>query len=307
MKKLIQFFIFLPILFSNINAQPYNISLIISAPVDCEGGGSNILFSDSGFEGDEFTIPEQTLPAEFASFQDYFNVFAGAKIGLESGALNENVSLDVDLEYFQCSPDQPRLLELIRMTIKVIGEKSGVHPAFGYYKFNDGKKAYIKLKAANLFEYVKKENITLEDLIAWFYKEGFEEDKLGITFKYSTDDPDWAYIYLEHFSKIAIGVNKSTTNVTSNNQVPTEFKLEQNYPNPFNPITQISFSLPKDGFTKLSVYNSIGMEIKTLVSESKNAGSYTITFNAADLPSGIYFYDLTSGNFKSTRKMILMK
>jgi hypothetical protein len=91
------------------------------------------------------------------------------------------------------------------------------------------------------------------------------------------------------------------------NPIPDHFSLEQNYPNPFNPSTTIKYSLPSDGFIKLSVFNAIGEEVSTLVNEFKSAGNYEIHFDAEDLKSGIYIYRLVADNFNLTRKMILLK
>jgi hypothetical protein len=89
--------------------------------------------------------------------------------------------------------------------------------------------------------------------------------------------------------------------------LPTVYSLNQNYPNPFNPATMINFSVPKEDFVTLNVYNSIGQKVATLVNESKSAGTYQVDFNAANLSSGIYFYKITAGSFTETKKMILMK
>ena len=88
---------------------------------------------------------------------------------------------------------------------------------------------------------------------------------------------------------------------------PLTFALEQNYPNPFNPSTSIEYSIPENGFAKLSVYNLVGEEVSVLVNETVNAGFYEVAFNAANLPSGTYFYRLQSGNTVQSKKMILMK
>ncbi len=90
--------------------------------------------------------------------------------------------------------------------------------------------------------------------------------------------------------------------------VPTEFALYQNYPNPFNPNTKIRYSL-KDNtqFVSLVVYDVLGNEIKTLVNEEKPAGTYELTWSAANLPSGVYFYRLQAGSYTETRKMSLLK
>ena len=88
---------------------------------------------------------------------------------------------------------------------------------------------------------------------------------------------------------------------------PSSYKLNQNYPNPFNPTTTISFSIPVQEKVSLKVYNILGMEVSTLLNEVQTAGNYSIRFNAKNLSSGIYFYELRTGNFRDVRKMILLK
>jgi hypothetical protein len=87
----------------------------------------------------------------------------------------------------------------------------------------------------------------------------------------------------------------------------TEFNLSQNYPNPFNPGTTIKYSVPELSKVKLTLFNLLGEEVATLVNEEKVAGYYTVEFNAANLPSGVYFYRIQAGEFVQTKKMILMK
>ena len=93
--------------------------------------------------------------------------------------------------------------------------------------------------------------------------------------------------------------------------IPDKFVLLQNYPNPFNPTTNIKYSIPfgtaHDLFVQLKVYDVNGKEIETLVNENQIAGSYSVSFNAANYPSGVYFYKLDAGNFSETRKMLLVK
>ncbi len=90
-------------------------------------------------------------------------------------------------------------------------------------------------------------------------------------------------------------------------KTPTEFILYQNYPNPFNPNTKIKYQIPELTFITLRIYDVLGNEITTLVNEEKPAGNYEVEFNAASLPSTIYFYRLTAGNFIETKKMSLIK
>ncbi|MBE7477038.1 MAG: T9SS type A sorting domain-containing protein [Ignavibacteriota bacterium] len=88
---------------------------------------------------------------------------------------------------------------------------------------------------------------------------------------------------------------------------PSGFHLNQNYPNPFNPSTTISFLVPNEEFVSLKVYNSLGEEVAELVNETKPAGNYSVTFDASELTSGIYFYKLSAGDFTQTKKMIYLK
>jgi len=106
------------------------------------------------------------------------------------------------------------------------------------------------------------------------------------------------------------GVTWSSTNtsgVKDGNQIPTQYSLSQNYPNPFNPSTTINFSVLSSGFVTLKVFDVLGNEIVTLVNEEKSAGVYNVDFNAANLPSGTYFYKLNAGAFIESKKMILIK
>ncbi len=90
-------------------------------------------------------------------------------------------------------------------------------------------------------------------------------------------------------------------------ELPKEFTLYQNYPNPFNPTSTIQFSIPSAQFVTLKVYDILGREITKLVDEFKQSGTYTVIFNAKELSSGIYFYNLRTGNYSSTKKMVLIR
>ena len=88
---------------------------------------------------------------------------------------------------------------------------------------------------------------------------------------------------------------------------PDNFTLSQNFPNPFNPNTSINFTIPNSEFVTLKIYNILGSEIANLVSENLNAGSYSFNFDAQNLASGIYFYELKAGVFTQIKKMNLLK
>ena len=97
------------------------------------------------------------------------------------------------------------------------------------------------------------------------------------------------------------------TSVDIPNAYPTDYVLIQNYPNPFNPSTKISWQSPVGSWQTLKIYDVLGNEIKTLVNEYKPSGEYEIEFDAANFPSGVYFYQLKAGEVVSTKKMILLR
>ena len=99
------------------------------------------------------------------------------------------------------------------------------------------------------------------------------------------------------------------TNATTveEENIPESFQLFQNYPNPFNPTTTLSFVIGYSSFVSLKVYDVLGNEIATLVDEEKTAGKYEVSFNSTELPSGVYIYQLNSGNYIQTRKMVILK
>ena len=90
-------------------------------------------------------------------------------------------------------------------------------------------------------------------------------------------------------------------------EIPEDFSLLQNYPNPFNPVTTICYSLDKTSDISLKIYSTNGKLVETLYTGSKPAGEHSITWNASNLASGVYFYKLDSGSNVITKKMILLK
>jgi hypothetical protein len=118
--------------------------------------------------------------------------------------------------------------------------------------------------------------------------------------------PQWDFesITSNEVSTWSNSINKEN-DFTSNGLY--EYKLFDNYPNPFNPNTTISFSLRQSGLVKLEVFNSIGQQVQLLLNEIKNEGNYSVSFDASDLPSGVYFYRIFSGNFSNIKKMMLIK
>jgi hypothetical protein len=99
----------------------------------------------------------------------------------------------------------------------------------------------------------------------------------------------------------------TVTSVKETKPLPKQFFLSQNYPNPFNPTTVISYQLPVISLVTLKIYDILGREVKMLVAEKQNAGYHSVTFDAKNLPSGIYFYSIAAGQFTQIKKMMLIK
>ncbi len=98
-----------------------------------------------------------------------------------------------------------------------------------------------------------------------------------------------------------------TIGISNETEKTESYELEQNYPNPFNPVTTIKFSLPKDGYTKLAVYDILGNEIDVLINQKQTSGKYELSWNAERFASGVYFYKLITNEFTQTKRMLLLK
>jgi hypothetical protein len=124
---------------------------------------------------------------------------------------------------------------------------------------------------------------------------------------YSPDNEDqswnnvslWLYTWIGNLWEPVVSVDDAN--------IANTYSLSQNYPNPFNPVTQIRYTLEKPGLVTIKVYDLLGSLVTTLVDEQQNAGLHTVNFNASDLTSGVYFYEINSGSFRSTKKMMLVK
>jgi hypothetical protein len=127
-------------------------------------------------------------------------------------------------------------------------------------------------------------------------------------FRYADNDSCFAvYSLFGPFDVMAAYGCSGPVSVEDEEVVPDIYSLSQNYPNPFNPSTTIKYYVPQSSFVKIKVYNTIGQEIAELVNQELQIGNYEVTFDARNLPSGIYFYRIEAGNFVETKKMILMK
>lgn len=137
-------------------------------------------------------------------------------------------------------------------------------------------------------------------------------DIVGYTSTQTTASPTYDASGNPQPSTANLSVNPVPTAVNEKPIRPTSYSLEQNYPNPFNPTTQIVFSIPQTERVTIDIYNILGEKVSTLVNGTLNAGTHVVTFDARNssgslLPTGVYFYRLSTPNFTATKKMLLLK
>ena len=118
-----------------------------------------------------------------------------------------------------------------------------------------------------------------------------------------TDDDSSAV----HIDEFWYNERPAGMSISDDAPIASRYELGQNYPNPFNPITHIRFNIPETGNTKLTVFNIMGEAVANLVDGVVSAGAHTVSWNAANMPTGVYFYRMESGNFTQTRKLLLVK
>ena len=112
----------------------------------------------------------------------------------------------------------------------------------------------------------------------------------------------WSYTWIGDTA----GVAANAIDLADDNALRS-YRLEQNYPNPFNPTTNIQFTIPHAGDVTIRVYNMVGQQVAELVNDYRAMGTYNIVWNVENIPSGVYFYQIQSGVFKQTKKMMLVK
>ncbi len=129
----------------------------------------------------------------------------------------------------------------------------------------------------------------------------------GLCSTFGTDLQKNIYACLYSDSGKVLKIVDTQTGIGNIAQLPEKFNLKQNYPNPFNPATKINYELPQRILVNLIVYDVTGKEISELVNREQNAGYYEINFNSTGLPSGVYYYRITAGEFTETKKMVILK
>jgi len=267
---------------------------------------SNIAFSDSAINLDNWTSAGgwDVTSEKYISAPYSFTDSPGGNYPSNSDAmLTQNSSINLD-EYvgaileFQTQWDIEDNFDYAQALISTNNGTDWI-PLEGQYT-NPGASGTSQPEGEPLYDGTQltwvKESIDLDNYLG-------EEIKLRFLFRSDVSNNDDG-IYIDDINIIVLEPPTDVEQVVStiNNYV-----LHQNYPNPFNPTTSIRFAIPEAGITTLKVYDILGREVATLVSEEKSVGTYELTWYAENLPSGIYFYRLLAGSFVETKKMVLMK
>lgn len=226
--------------------------------------------------------------------------------GFDNSTDNPKLNLVVSHEWYQ-----PEETQLIGKNLFTAGSGYIYVQEINVYDFSLSKKEILIDNVnfnhnngfnSNFFSFIRNDSLIIYSLKEKSLVNIFDLSAINYRGNVIVDSP---YVYVHQ--------TLTVTNV-ENEIVKNEFVLLQNYPNPFNPTTKIKFTIPNVGKgyirpqqTKLIVYDILGKEVKTLINEIKTPGIYEVEFDASNLASGVYFYQLRSGNYISTKKMMLMR
>ncbi len=266
---------------------------------------------DEGFflEGEKYIVPEEELTGAFAAFNDFYDGIEHSVFWLDEGAIDENIWIDMTLGGLDLGTGwpQPQFGYPLFLNLNIDVRTHPDSPAVaGDYYFNDNTYMnYAIPKHAAFQNMMTVLNFDPNDLgFRYILASGF----LGIGIE-TINTADSVKFRAEHLSKFGGGRGNMPNDVEIEEipEIPVDYELEQNYPNPFNPSTTIVYGIPEEGNVTLKVYDMLGAEVETLVSDYQQAGTYRITFTANNMSSGIYLYKLQSKNATLSKKMLLVK
>lgn len=207
---------------------------------------------------------------------------------------------------YRFESDSGGVCEIINESGIMINESS--LETFGMWIFGDATNNIISF---NLYDSISSQNLIISDTLNWTGWKFKEYDVNyssvlvlnSISVFQNMEGETSGHLYFDN-----ILINSTVTGVENeNSELIKNYYLGQNYPNPFNPTTTITYSIPKSDFVHLNVFDLLGRNVKSLVNEQKVSGTHSIKFNADNLSSGIYYYTLRSGNFSSTKKLVIIK
>jgi hypothetical protein len=249
------------------------------------------------------------MPSIQSYLQPAYDAIVGSTFGIDAGALDNDIRLEITLNGLNTSGlyenpvnDAPLFLVL---DVDVYNPADSPTPVEGHFWFNAGHTLTFTIPIHDDFiSFVQGLGLTQTALAFAYIASGqFLGEDIATTI--TSENISFSAEHLSSFG--GGGDNLVGIDDENNSELPSVYELEQNYPNPFNPTTNISFSIPESGNVSIKVYNTLGAEITTLISENMPAGNHVVTFDATDLPTGIYFYSLNSNNVSMTKKMLLLK
>jgi hypothetical protein len=286
-------------------------------PPTVKGDESSLILTVKDNSASQLTISSIILGTPYFSFSQTTPI-----------TVNGNDSIHIPVQYIPSVFGT--VIDTLRITsdggnIKVILNGSSPYPEivmstsileFGEVENNTSKQMPVKV-ANNSINQLSVDSIYTETSYFSVDKTSGSVDTdtitLNVSFKPITAGSFSDTLYLRNNSqtelaKVPLNGSSTTTGVAQIEKgIPTAYSLKQNYPNPFNPSTSISFGLPTTSFVSLKLFDLIGREVVTIVSEEMPAGNYTKQWNARNCPSGVYFYRLQAGTFTKTNKLLLLK
>lgn len=251
--------------------------------------GEEVTYQSSDIYASSSELPEQQMSA---LYENYIFIFGGANNGIKNDIYRFNIethkfdTLDVKLSVPRAAGKA--VLRPQRNQIYIIGGYNEENDAINSVDILnvDDENNYSISSAPNL-------NIGRSNFMA-----NEVEDNIYVMGGYDLSG--------DLISEIEI-LTERVTAVKDEKKTPDSYMLHQNYPNPFNPETKIKYNLKKETKAKLVVYDILGNKLRELVNERQSAGTYEVSFSAENLSSGIYVYELTAGEFKQSKKMILLR
>lgn len=260
-------------------------------------------------EGVGYEIPAFNFTqSEFEAIQPAYDAITGSIFRLESGAVDEDLHLQMTIGPFDNDQYADVNGEDLFLNLEIeVFTMPDSNLVSGDYFFNEGTHVIMSVPKHDDFYAFVEDTLGFDPdnlLFTYILENGFVVN--GIE---TINNQDSVKFRAKHFSKFG-GGRGNLTDVEEdelNGKIPSDYNLNQNYPNPFNPSTNIQYSVPEKGFVSLKVYNILGKEVAQLVSGEKEAGTYNVNFDASDMTSGIYLYELRAGNKTFTKKMMLVK
>lgn len=227
-----------------------------------------------------------------ATYPPADNGYMGLYVSFTSGA-DARATVEFDQLYFDVSSSSPLPVELSAFNAKVLNGKVNLTWQTATEINNNG------------FEIQRSADNT--DWSTVGFVKGSGHSNSGKSYTFTDNNSISGKNYYRLVQKDNDGTQKTYESILVDVTAPKEFSLSQNYPNPFNPSTVIAYSLPVRSAVVLELFNSIGQRVGLPVNGVKEAGNYTVSVDASQLPAGMYFYKLTANGFTQTRKMMLVK